>query len=80
MCEKGKRRDFLLRTPHLELHSPLLALGAGSVGGGAGAGTDRASLGCPLAEEEAAAAEAEEEGMVLLWQPFWVLSLGAKAR
>lgn len=81
MCRKGKFRDFLLLAPHLQLSSPFLALGAGSMWGGAGDGTDRASLGCPLAEEAAAAEEAEEgEGMVLLSRSFWVFSLGAKAR
>lgn len=43
---------------------PFIASGAGSMGGGAGDGMGRASLGCPLAEEEAA--EEAEEGMVPL--------------
>lgn len=63
---EGKLRDFFLLAPHLHLSSPFLAPGAGSMGGGAGDGVDRAGLGCPPAEEEAAAETEEGEGMALL--------------
>lgn len=65
-AREGRFRGFLLLAPHLHLSCPFLAPGVGSMGGGAGNGVDRASLGCPPAEEAAAAEEeAEEEGLVL---------------
>ncbi|KAB0393964.1 hypothetical protein E2I00_004408, partial [Balaenoptera physalus] len=51
---------------------PFIAPGTGSMGGGTGDGMGRASLGCPLAEEEEAAEAKEGESMF-----FWALSLGA---
>lgn len=43
-----------------------IAPDAGSLGDGAGDGMGRASLGCPLAEEEAEAEAEEGEGVVPL--------------
>lgn len=60
-AEKGKLRVFF----HLgAMLCSFIALGTDSMGDRTGGGMDRASLGCPLAEETAAAAETEKECVV----------------
>lgn len=64
------------RKIHLSFNNYLISFiapGIGSMGGGTGDGMGGASVGC-LLDEEKAAEEAEEKGMVPLWQPFRALS------